>query len=248
MKLELQSYAANSHQGPFLNLNEDSIEVDFAHNLYMVFDGFGGSNVGDKAVQIVKDCVKKFFTRIASDPEATLPFFYSPRYLLEGNALINSMYFAHETLKKDNSEKDMNNRGGTSAIFIAQSDHLLTFASTGNCKAYFYTRGHLKTLIEPDNFEFVAGNYSSMHSLKTAPSSGFGLFNDLQFQVKELKPNKGDIIFVATDGLYSRIDDVEVKHLLQKDKSSHQSKIEEFFEMANSRGNLDNQSALILEY
>ena len=45
--IELKSYGLLSHQGPHLNLNEDYVEVDLANNLFMVIDGFGGSNIGE---------------------------------------------------------------------------------------------------------------------------------------------------------------------------------------------------------
>lgn len=78
---EIKSYAMKTHQGPFLNLNEDLVEVDLVNNLFMVIDGFGGSNIGDKAASMVRDSLKRSFTKIASDPDSTLPFYFSHKYL-----------------------------------------------------------------------------------------------------------------------------------------------------------------------
>ena len=48
--IKLKSYSARTDSGPFLQVNEDDHDVDLINNLFLIFDGFGGSNVGDKAV------------------------------------------------------------------------------------------------------------------------------------------------------------------------------------------------------
>ena len=110
--IELKSYGLLTNQGPHLNLNEDFVDVDLVSNLYMVIDGFGGSNIGDKAAMIIRNALKRSYTKNSSDVDATLPFFYSHKYLIEGNALINALYFAHSEMSKENKGKKMNNRGG----------------------------------------------------------------------------------------------------------------------------------------
>ena len=100
--MDLKIFSAETHQGPYLNINEDGCDYDFSNNIYMILDGFGGSGVGDKVVREIKDNIKRFYTQIASDINATMPFFYSPKYLIEGNALINSLIFCsfHKLLHK----------------------------------------------------------------------------------------------------------------------------------------------------
>lgn len=44
--MKLKSYAAKTHQGPYLEINEDGYEFDFENELYMILDGFGGSGIG----------------------------------------------------------------------------------------------------------------------------------------------------------------------------------------------------------
>lgn len=46
--MEIENFSSYSHQGPFLKVNEDGFDFDLDKNLYMVFDGFGGSLIGDK--------------------------------------------------------------------------------------------------------------------------------------------------------------------------------------------------------
>jgi serine/threonine protein phosphatase PrpC len=245
--IKLSSYAAKTDQGPYLQVNEDGHEIDLVNHLYMIFDGFGGSSIGDQAVNLVNETIKKFYTRIGGDPDATLPFYFSPRYLIEGNALVNAMEYAHFLLKKDNKDKDMNSRGGVSGLAVAQSENILTVASSGNCMALLYSKGDLQVVSHPDNFELVSGDHFE-RQFKTAPSSAFGLFDDLHLRVQEVRVMKGDRVVLLTDGVYSRIKNEELKDILQRDGAKHLDRLEEMFELANSRGNLDNQTAVLLNF
>jgi serine/threonine protein phosphatase PrpC len=245
--IELKKYTLRTDQGPYLELNEDDVEVDLSNNLFMLFDGFGGSNVGDKTVRELKDNIKKFYTRIGGDPDSTLPFYYSYRYLLEGNALINSMHYAHKLLIEQNSQLEISSRGGSSAVVGALDENIITLSSTGNCLCYLFRDGHLDTLMSPDTVSYFSFDHYQRH-YHTAPLSGFGLFEDLHLNVKELKLMDGDTLIFLSDGVYSRLDRSEVIFVLNKQNSTDEEKIDDLFDMANERGNMDNQSALIIQF
>jgi serine/threonine protein phosphatase PrpC len=245
--IELKSYGMNSHQGPHLNLNEDFVEADLVNNLFMVIDGFGVSNIGDKAAVMIRDTIKRSYTKISHDPDSTLPFFFSHKYLIEGNALINALHNAHQNVTRENESKSMNNRGGGSVISAAMAENVLTLVSTGNCGAYLYRKGHLSCEILPDSLRSLSRDRFSSF-LHTVPMSGVGLFEDLHYQVKELKIAAGDIVIFLTDGVYARLLDSEIKYVVEKNLESESEIIKELFKLANDRGNLDNQSALILQF
>lgn len=245
--MELKSYSAKTNQGPYLQINEDDVEIDILNKLFLIFDGFGGSGVGDKAVSILKGTVKNFYTRFGGDPDSTFPFFYSHKYLLEGNALINAMHFAHKAIKEENADKEMHSKGGASAIGASFSENVVTLVSTGNCRGYFYRKGKLSDIIMPDClFDLGRDNYES--SNYSVPTSGFGLFDDIHFQVKEVRPGNGDCIILMTDGVYSRLGNDEIKFILEKSDEPDASKIDELFKLSNERGNVDNQSTILLRF
>ena len=245
--IELKSYGLLSSQGPHLNLNEDFAEVDLVNNLFMIIDGFGGSNIGDKAALIIRDTIKRSYTKIASDPDSTLPFFYSQKYLIEGNALINAFQTAHQNMIKENANKSMNDRGGGSVLTGAMAENVLTLVSTGNCGAFLYRKGHFNVEVIPDSLQSLSRDRFSSY-LHTVPMSGIGLFEDLHYQVKELKIASGDLILLLTDGAYSRLETDEIKYTIEKNLENETGMIKELFKLANDRGNLDNQSGLILQF
>ncbi|MCO4792890.1 MAG: protein phosphatase 2C domain-containing protein [Bacteriovoracaceae bacterium] len=244
--IKLKSYSARTDSGPYLQVNEDDHDIDLVNNLFLLFDGFGGTNIGDKAVELVKETVKKFYTKIGGDPDSTLPFYFSHKYLIEGNALINALHLAHSLLKKENSEKEMSNRGGASGICAALAENILTFASTGNCLCYRYRRGHIEVVVQPDSLRTISkDNYDpQFHS---APMSGFGLFDDLHLQISEYRVLPEDLFILMSDGVYSRVEPKEICYTIEKSLPQSE-KIDELFNLANSRGNLDNQSTIFLQF
>lgn len=244
--INLKSYFAKSSEGPFLKNNEDYAQVDLENKLYMIFDGFGGAGVGDNAVSLICDTITNFYTRIGEDPDSTLPFFYGNQYLLEANALLNAMYLAHDLLKKDNFPKDMSSRGGASAICACQSENILTIASVGNCSALLSRRGEVSEVISPSNFDLITKD-GKKHFLSSIPNSAFGLFDDILFTIKEIRISEGDRLIFMTDGANSMISEVEMRHLITS-TTDREEFVLELFSLNNSRGNLDNQSTIVLEF
>jgi serine/threonine protein phosphatase PrpC len=245
--IELKSFGFFTHQGPHLNLNEDLVDTDIANQLFIMIDGFGGSNIGDRAAAMIRDSVRRSYTKIATDPDATLPFYFSHKYLIEGNALVNALQSAHQVILKDNESKNLESRGGGSVLVGAMSENVLTIISTGNCSAYLYRKGHITLEIIPDSLSSVSRDtfHSYLHSV---PMSGVGLFEDLHYSMRELKICEGDVILFLTDGAYSRINSEEIKYILEKHLESELDTIKELFKLSNERGNLDNQSGLILQF
>ncbi len=232
---ELKSYSFETHQGPHLNLNEDLIDIDLNLKLYLLLDGFGGSGIGDRAATQIKDNIKSFFGKIATDPDSTLPFYFSSKYLLETNALVNAFRSSHEQIAKENLARSIFNRGGASVMALGLAGNIATIVSTGNCKALIYRKGNLFAQVLPDAFA-------------NAPMSGIGLFEDFHYQVSEFKIRKDDALLMLTDGAYERCEQEKILEIINKNLGNEKIIIQEIFNYANDRGNLDNQSIMFLQF
>ena len=247
MPVTLKRYALNSHQGPYLNINEDLCDVDLANQLFMIFDGFGGSGIGDTLVKELCEETKKFFLKVGGDKDATMPFYYSNRYTLEGNAILNAVHLVHRNLFKKNQKLDFNKRGAASAIIATISEGLLFFAGIGNCSCFLIRQGNMNKIIEEDTLKFFSlSEFSSEY--KTAPMNAIGLFEDLQVQTREIKINEGDTFLFLTDGVYARLQISEIKYMIESIDKKGMELLDTLFYTANARGNVDNQSALLLRF
>lgn len=245
--MNLLSFAAKSNEGPFLQTNEDTYDFDLEHELFFILDGYGGTGIGDTAAIRVKEDLKKFYLRFGDDPNVTLPFYFSTKYLVEANALINSLLYTHNNLMQENLKKPISQRAGASALLVSKSESILNLVSTGSCGAFIYRKGELQKIFIEDSFNFLSSkNYESY--LKTMPLSGLGLFPDLHFQVKELRIVKGDTICFLTDGVYARLELSEITDIVKRQELNVNEKLDQLFDLANIKGNLDNQSGIVLQF
>ncbi len=245
--MRLKSYAAQTHQGPYLQVNEDAYDFDFENELYMILDGFGGSGVGDKAVERLKQDIKNFYTHISDDPNATMPLYYNPKNLLEGNAILNSMMNAHQFLMKENSEKPVNQRAGASAIIAVKADSLLVMVGVGNCTAYHFRQGKLSKIIQEETFQYLSKDQFDF-KFRTTPMNAIGMYPEMGFQLREIRLAEGDKVILLTDGVYAQIKEEELLYALNKTATDSQERINSLLKLSNSRGNTDNQTAMILEF
>ena len=245
--MQLKEYIAMTKTGPFLQINEDAIDVDLVNKLFLLLDGFGGSGIGDRAVEKIKQDIKNFYAGSGNDPDATMPFAFSYKYLIEGNALINSVCYAHELIKQDNAPKEMSERAGAGGVIGAMAENIITFLGTGNVLAYLYRDGQLILACPPDNMEGL-GRVASQRHFCTSPASGFGIFDKIHFTISEFRVFEGDLFLLFSDGIYSRIHEDELENILQEQSGSHGETAENLMKLANSRGNMDNQSTIFLQF
>ncbi len=243
----LKSYEIQTNQGPLLNLNEDYVHVDLKNNLFFLLDGLGGSNIGDQAVLKIANCLKQFFSKFGGDPDSTMPFAYSHKYLLEGNALLNAMHYAHVEILKFNEGRAMSSRGGGSGVAAVLSEDILTLASAGNCIAYLLRDHVLYEILSPDIVARPSLAYERFN-FQTFPLSGFGFFTDIHISVKELKLEAGDTLLFFSDGVYSNVFAEDIEDFFSQERPLSEKIIPKLFKLANERGNKDNQSGIVLHF
>ena len=116
--MKLKAYAAKTDKGPYFDINEDLFDVDLSQNFFALIDAFGGSGQGDICATKIIQYMRENYSQVSSDPDSTLPFFYGPQYLLEGNALINAALSTHQIICQNNAEKMMSERAGQVAFFL----------------------------------------------------------------------------------------------------------------------------------
>lgn len=245
--MRLKAYAAQTHQGPYLQVNEDAYDFDFDNDLFMIFDGFGGSGLGDRAVDRLKQEIKTFYTQISDDPNATMPLYYNPRNLLEGNAILNSMMNAHQNLLKSNLDKPVNQRAGASAIVAVRAESLLVVVGVGNCCAYHFRQGKLSKIIVEDTFQNLSKDQFESR-FRTSPMNALGMYPEMGHQLREVRLAEGDKIVLMTDGVYAQVNEDELLYTLNKSSPDANERVNSLLKLSNSRGNTDNQTAVILEF
>jgi serine/threonine protein phosphatase PrpC len=245
--MQLRSYSAVTHQGPFLEINEDGYDFDLDNQLFMVIDGFGGAGIGDKAVVNLKEQMKSFIFNLSDDPEATMPLYWSPKWILEGNALVNAMINAHQQLFKSNSQLGLNQRAGASMACAIKAGDTLVVSHVGSTQVYLSRHGNLMPLFTPDTLQHFSVDPVAPNSLRL-PLGAFGFFPELSWQMKEIRLREGDKFIFLTEGISPWISITELSHVLARSDEDGHDKLNDLLKLSNERGNVANQTGMILEF
>ncbi len=241
---EIKSFFARTHQGPYLNLNEDTTFINIKQRIFGVLDGFGGTGISETNLESAQKSIDLYFTKLSGDPNATMPYFYSPQYILETNALVNALFIAHKNLLNINKKKEMKDKGGVSIALTMLSENILSVVSCGNCVSFIYRDGDLSQVSTPDCVSQISISDNSHHK-STFPLVALGLYNEISPKIWELNVEPGDKVIILSDGVYGSLSLHDIKRIIQESGSDEVSQIDNLFSIANRRGNLDNQSAII---
>jgi serine/threonine protein phosphatase PrpC len=247
----VRAYGAISDTGPARPLNEDAYLIVPERQLFGLADGFGGIGVGDVAAKRCLEHVRYFVDHGLGDSEVTLPFIYRRYYTNGANLIFNAFLYANQQLFQENKPKHINSRGGASAVFAFFEGRHMTLANVGLCHAILIRKGRVQGLIKPRSYNALRGVFQGTWNPKWAfPLMAMGQSNDLEPEILEFSVERGDIIVLASDGVYGRLteDDFAESYQMLKQKDSLDIAIKQqnqrLIQLASQKGNTDNQSLI----
>lgn len=251
--MAVRAYGAVSDAGPARPVNEDAYLAVPERQLFGVADGFGGNGIGDATAKKCLEDVKYFVEHGLGDSEVTLPFIYRRYYTAGANLIFNAFLYANQQLFAQNKTRHINGRGGASMMFVFFEGRHMTLANVGVCNAFLVRRGRVQQLVRPRSYNMLKGTFQGSHNPKWAfPTMAMGQSNDLEPEIFEFGVEKGDLIIMATDGVYPRLSDEDFSEcfsLLRKKDSldmAIQEQNQRLIELAKQKGNTDNQALISL--
>lgn len=234
----LKSYSYKTLQGPYLNLNEDYISVDFASSLFLLMDGFGGQGVGDKICHYIDSNFSNYYNHLTSDPDSTLPLFFSPQYFIETNALANALKRVHQDIFIENMKQEPRFRGGASLTAISVSEGHLHICSLGSNMAIVVNKESFNIIDLPE----LAGD-----GKVKVTDNALGMFEHVQFNLRDVRVHEGDRVLILSDGIHSSFTPNELQ-VLSIESHSNEDLLNNLIGISNSRGNKDNLSGILLNF
>lgn len=249
----VRAYGAVCDAGPSRPLNEDAYLTVPERQLFGVADGFGGNGVGDVAAKKSLELVKHFVEYGLGDSEVTLPFVYRSYYTAGANLVFNAFLHSNQQLYTENKKRHINGRGGASVMFAFFEGRHMTLANAGLCSAHLIRRGRVQSLVKPRSYNALKGTFQGSWNTKWAfPLMAMGLAPDLEPEIVELKVEKGDVIILATDGVYPRLTEEDFSECFSILKSKDsldlaiQQENQRLMDLAKHKGNTDNQALISL--
>jgi len=231
-------------------LNEDCILV--GSDLFVLCDGMGGHKSGEVASALAADVVSGFIRRSAEDTELTWPYGFDPQISYAANRLHTAIKLANRAVfRKAASGEDYTGMGTTIAAVLAQPGGArITYASVGDSRIYLVRDGRMTQLTRDDSWAAVwqgEGNDSDATGpLKNVLTKAVGAREDVDFEVRDLEIESGDIVLLCSDGLTNMVPDSTILNLVTANGDDLEAACRALIDCANAQGGRDNISVILI--
>jgi len=233
---------SRSEQGVRAN-NEDTFVADPEKKLFLVADGMGGQELGEKASGLAADIIPKSVQRRLEAHEQP------------DQAVQNALDEANKAIVMEGRHQPVGRRMGTTAVVAVQKDNMVYVAGVGDSRAYLI-RGDRVDLLTVDHSVAKALELSGTLSAEEARHSPWQhvLYKFLGCaemtdgaEVRPFTPEAGDRLLLASDGLTNHVTDDDLRDGARKTPHP-QTWADELVQMALKRGSRDNVTCVVVAF
>lgn len=219
--------------------NEDAFLIDEDLGLFLVADGMGGAQAGERASRLAVDAVRDHLRQAESrGAEDLIEAFEAANRNVMGCAC------------GDVSLEGM----GTTLVGALRNGGDLYICSVGDSRAYLYEFGHLQAITEDQTWVNEVGRRLGLDEtvLKTHPmrhvlTMAIGVSDPLRVHSYLLRPSPGCQIMLSSDGLHGVVAAEAMASVLGSGQSL-ETKCQMLIDAARDAGGPDNITSLLLQY
>jgi PPM family protein phosphatase len=224
---------------------EDPLVMAKKGALFVVADGLGGHAQGEVASELAVNTIRDTYYQDTDEDIAT-----SLRQAVE-NA--NSLIWKKNHEKFQDATKDGKEQIGmaTTCVAAVLQDDKVYVANAGDSLAYVMRAGQVMQIAQ--NHSWVAEQVSAglltkeqarLHEKRNMISRCLGTKADVDVYVGSETVQDGDILLLCTDGLWSLVEDDELRSIVEKYDPQESAK--RLVERANENGGPDNITAVVV--
>jgi len=214
-------------------------------NLYIIADGMGGHKAGEvaseKAIKYIEEYIRDF----------KMAEFVKPENFLD--LLVTAIQDANKKVFDMSKENPEMEGMGTTLIACTINDGKIIMAHVGDSRAYVVAPTYITQITEDHTYveQMVQSGEISEAEATTHPKRNVitrALGTDDPLQVDGIVHPVGDVstVVLCTDGLSDMLDDNAIKDIVEGiGFAEHRAQF--LIEEANSRGGIDNISAILID-
>jgi protein phosphatase len=223
--------------------NEDCFVVDPARNVYLVADGMGGHEMGERASGLAAEIIPRALgEHLASHPDA-------------GRAVQQALAEANQAIIDAGKHQPCTRRMGTTAVLAVKQENQVYVAGLGDSRAY---------LIRGDRVEQLTVDHSVAKALElngtfTAEQARNSPWQHVLYkflgcaemadgaEVRPFTPEPGDRLLLATDGLTNHVTEDDLRAGVQS-YPDPQAWADYLVSLALERGSRDNVTCVVMAF
>lgn len=219
--------------------NEDYFVIDREAGIFVLADGMGGAQAGERAAQLGAE--RLYDTLRESGPESGIA------------ALEHAFDVANEAvLSAARSNPDFEGMGTTLIAVRADGNCNVLLGSVGDSRAYLVTNGHIRQLTHDQTWVAEVGPRLGLtsegmrnHPMRHVLTMAVGCAEELRVDSQSLTANPGDQLLLCSDGLHGVVEEGVIAATLKSDKSLEE-KCHFLIEAAKDRGGPDNVTVVLI--
>ena len=231
--------SALSDKGCVRANNEDYSFIDPQMGLYVLADGMGGAQAGERASRLAVETVSQ---SILAAPSR------------DSQALLVAVEEANRrVLDAAGGDPALEGMGTTLVVALEAGDELL-IASVGDSRAYLLNGDGLHAVTEDQSWVNEVGRplglneealrtHPMRHVLTMAIGAGAALEINYYHGIR-LRP--GDLLLMCSDGLHGVVDEEHIEAILREPHQALDQKCRELIDAARGAGGPDNITAVLL--
>jgi len=223
--------------------NEDRFIADPDHKLFLVADGMGGQDFGERASGLAAEIIPRVLQdRLSKHEDAE-------------NAVKNALDQANQAIIRAGQGQLAGRRMGTTAVLAVQQDDKVYVAGLGDSRAYLIRDGRIEQLTVDHTVAEALVRNGALTPEQAADSPwGHVLYKFLGCvemndgaEVRPFAPQAGDRLLLASDGLTGHVSPDDLRS--EAHRFSHpQEWVDHLVELAIQRGSKDNVTCVIVAF
>lgn len=233
---------ARSVQGLRSN-NEDRFVADPNNHLFLVADGMGGQDCGEKASGLAAEIIPRAVQSCLAARE-------------DGNtAIVKALEEANQAIIQAGQQQASNRRMGTTAVLAVQLADRVFVAGIGDSRAYLIRDGRVEQLtIDHTVADALERNGTLTHKQAQESPWKHVLYRFLGCaemtegaDVHPFTPHAGDVLVLASDGLTNHITVEDLCEGLGR-YADPQGWADHLVELSLKRGSKDNVTCVVVQF
>lgn len=245
---------ARSDTGRVRENNEDSFRLAPELNLFVLSDGMGGLESGERASRLATETVLTHCRDAQAD--AALAVFGKR---IEGvsdvsNRLASAIRLANQEIFQ--AAQDLGGKGGMGATIVAARflEDRACIAHVGDSRAYLFRDEQLNQLTEDHSFVaeqvrrgIITLEQAGRSRMQNVLTRALGVEQNVDVEVTEELLREGDTYLLCSDGLFRELSEPQIAGVLLE-ATGAQEAADSLVEQANHAGGGDNITAIVLRY
>jgi len=232
--MQQHSYGSSSHVGNVRSHNEDSFRAVPGLGLWIVADGMGGHEGGEKASALAADFI------VAQ--------------VRAGEILSKAIARSHHAIKQAVAEDKGPEGMGTTVVALKMEDTVCEIAWVGDCRAYSWDGSGLRQLTKDHSYVqhlvdtgVIPAVESEKHPYQDILIQALGATDMDDVAVDEIREDlyAGEQILLCSDGLTKELDEAAIAEVLALEIDD-QEKADRLIAKALENGGKDNITAIVV--